>query len=116
MELKPIAAVRIGCVVEGGGAMHGTVLDRSAKITALNPLEQIECSISGESDRVYTSQTNQASASMSGSYGASGVAKLSAAVSAYVGYSSASSSKSIEFERIWKLAKRYAEDNGIAEV
>ena len=116
MELKPIAAVRIGCVVEDGGAMHGTVLDWSAKITALNPLEQIECSISGESDLVYTSQTNQASASMSCSYGVSGVAKLSAAVSAYVGYSSASSSKSIEFERIWKLAKRYAEDNGIAEV
>ena len=65
MELKPIAAVRIGCVVEDGGAMHGTVLDRSAKITALNPLEQIECSISGESDLVYTSQTNQASARLS---------------------------------------------------
>jgi hypothetical protein len=32
---------------------------------------------------------------MSGSYGVSGVAKLSAAVSAYAGYSSASSSKSI---------------------
>lgn len=65
MELKPIAAVRIGCVVEDGGAMHGTVLDWSAKITALNPLEQIECSISGESDLVYTSQTNQASARLS---------------------------------------------------
>ena len=69
MELKPIAAVRIGCVVEDGGAMHGTVLDRSAKITALTSMEQIECSMSGESDLVYTSQTNQTSASMSGSYG-----------------------------------------------
>jgi hypothetical protein len=75
--------------------MHGTVLDWSAKITALTAMEQIECSMSGESDLVYTSQTNQASTSMSGSYGVSGVAKLSAAVSAYAGYSSASSSKSI---------------------
>jgi hypothetical protein len=50
IKLSPIAAVRIGCVVEDGGAMHGTVLDRSAKITALTPLEQIECSMSGESD------------------------------------------------------------------
>jgi hypothetical protein len=55
--------------------MRGTVLDRSAQITTLVALGQSDRSMSGASGLVYTSQMNQASASMSGSYGISGIAK-----------------------------------------
>lgn len=52
----------------------------------------------GEVSLVYTKALNQASASFAGSYGVSGVAKLSAAVSAYAGFSSAASDKSVNID------------------
>jgi hypothetical protein len=52
-------------------------------------------SMSGESSYVNSSRMNQASFSVSGSYGVSGLSKVSAAVSGYVGNSSAQSTKNV---------------------
>jgi hypothetical protein len=92
---NPFQGVTIGSRVDMSGRFHGKILDPSAKITQTVSLSETEKSMSGQSDLVYTTSMNQGSMSFAGSYGVSGLSKLTAAVSAYAGQSSADNQKSV---------------------
>jgi len=91
---NPLASVTIGSTVDMAGQFHSTVLADNAQITQMVSRYEDHGSMRGQSDLAYTTSMNQASASMSGSYGVSGVEKMTAAVSAYWGRSSGQSGKS----------------------
>jgi hypothetical protein len=91
---NPLSAVTIGSTVDMAGEFHSTVLADNAHVTQMVSRYEAHGSMRGQSDLVYTTTMNQGSASMSGSYGVSGVEKMTAAVSAYWGSSSGQSGKS----------------------
>jgi hypothetical protein len=61
----------------------------TAQITTKVELGSAEMTMRGQSDLLYTTGMNQASIGVAGSYSVGGVQKVTAAVSAYFGYSSA---------------------------
>jgi hypothetical protein len=77
------------------GAFHDTVLSTDAHIVDMRPRPSTQKSMRGESDLIYTTEMNQGSVSMAGAYGPSGLARVTAAVSAYAGSSSADHTKSV---------------------
>jgi hypothetical protein len=95
-QINPFYTVRIGSTIEASMSRMGTsIFDEKSKITILKPETDMKTSMSGESSYVYTDRMNQGSIGVAGSYGVSGVGKISSAVSAYAGNSSANSDTSV---------------------
>lgn len=86
---NPFSGVTIGCPVDLQGKFHRPVLNQEAEITRSAESEEAEMTMRGQSDLVRTSAMNQGSIGVAGSYGVEGVQKVTSAVSAYFGYSSA---------------------------
>src|SRR3954467_7592511 len=94
MEIKnPFSGLEIGSCIFSVGRWGPSVVRGQITRTLVQPTKW--ASMQGQSDYVYTKQMNQGSTSISGSYG-TGLAKLTTAVSAYVGNSSAQSGRSIK--------------------
>lgn len=91
---NPFEGVTIGSSVDRSGAFHSSVLAQGSQITNMVTQYYAKKSMRGQSDLVYTTQMNQASLSLAGAYGVSGVEKVTASVSAYWGNSSGENSKS----------------------
>ena len=90
---NPLSDIRVGSSVDTAGKFSATVLEPESQITDMVAEYDDEKTMRGQSDLLYTTGMNQASASMSGSYGLSGLAKLTGSVSAYWGTSSAQRSQ-----------------------
>ena len=94
MEIRnPFYGLEIGSCVFGAGKWGKSVVRGQITRTVVQPTTW--ASMQGQSDYVYTKQMNQGSTSIAGSYG-TGLAKLTTAVSGYVGNSSAQSGKSVK--------------------
>jgi len=81
-------------MTETGEFILPSVIDGSITKTIVQSQEWK--SMSGNSNYAYTKEMNQGSLGVSGSYGLSGLSTVDAAVSAYVGHSSATSGKSVQ--------------------
>jgi hypothetical protein len=93
-DSNPLLGVTIGSTIfSGGGKFNSSVV--KAPISVMIAQEEASKSMSGQSSYVYSDEMNQGSLGMSGSYGVTGVSKLKSSFSAYVGKSSAASSKSV---------------------
>jgi hypothetical protein len=86
---NPFDRATIGSSVGLLGDFDDSVLLDTAQITTKVELGSAEMTMRGQSDLLYTTGMNQASIGVAGSYGVGGVQKVTAAVSAYFGYSSA---------------------------
>jgi hypothetical protein len=86
---NPFDRATIGSSVGLLGDIDDSVLLDTAQITARVERGSAEMTMRGQSDLLYTTGMNQASIGVAGSYGVEGVQKVTAAVSAYFGYSSA---------------------------
>src|SRR5271163_1235733 len=95
---NPLNGVQVGSLVksEPGGAIrfYTSMVDKPITKTDDQVFFEVQ-SISGQSSYVNSSKMNQASFSLSGSYGVSGLSKVDAAVSGYVGNSSAQSTNDV---------------------
>jgi hypothetical protein len=91
---NPLAGAAVGSTIDRvSGVIHATVLPASSAVTVLVAGEYNNSQVMrGESTSVYTTHMNQGSVSMSGSYGITGIEKVTAAASAYWGASSATNS------------------------
>lgn len=97
IQMNPFYSVRIGSTVDASTSRMGTsVIDEQCAITSLKTETDMRTFMTGESSYLYTDKLNQGSMGVSGSYGISGVGKISSAVSAYAGNSSANSDSSIK--------------------
>jgi hypothetical protein len=85
----PFGRATIGSSVGLLGDIDDSVLLDTAQITTRVERGGAEMTMRGQSDLLYTTGMNQASIGVAGSYGVEGVQKVTAAVSAYFGYSSA---------------------------
>src|SRR5271169_1595669 len=85
----PFGRATIGSSVGLLGDIDDSVLLDTAQITTRGERGSAEMTMRGQSDLLYTTGMNQASIGVAGSYGVEGVQKVTAAVSAYFGYSSA---------------------------
>lgn len=93
-RLNPLYGVSIGSTIYAAtGKFSANVV--AAPISVMISQEETQKSMSGESSYVYSDKMNQGSFGMSGAYGVSGVSLLKSSLSAYVGASSAVSSKSV---------------------
>jgi hypothetical protein len=92
--INPLYGITIGSTVSSlnGEFKAGVVTE---PVSVMHSQIETYKSMSGESSYVYSDMMNQGSFGMSGSYGVAGVSKLKSSLSAYVGNSSASSSKSV---------------------
>ena len=92
--INPLYGVTVGSTIfSGNGKFNSSVVNKPVNVTISQ--EESQKSMSGESSYVYSEKMNQGSFGMSGSYGISGVSLLKSSLSAYVGKSSAVSSKSV---------------------
>jgi len=90
--INPLFGVEVGSTVDATtGKFSMTVVKKPISVM-ITQKESIK-SMSGESSYVYADQMNQGSFGLSGSYGITGVGKLKSSMAAYVGNSSAVSSK-----------------------
>jgi hypothetical protein len=93
---NPLQGLEVGsCTPAGSGKPWGKSVIRG-KITRTIVQPTKWASMQGQSDYAYSKQMNQGSTGIAGSYGVSGIAKASAAVSAYFGNSSAQSGRSMK--------------------
>ncbi len=92
--LNPLYGVGIGSTIYAITGKFNTGVVRDP-ISLMISQEESQKSMSGESSYVYSDKMNQGSFGMSGAYGVSGVSMLKSSLSAYVGKSSAVSSKSV---------------------
>lgn len=93
-RLNPLYGVSMGSTIYAAtGKFSASVV--AAPISVMISQEETQKSMSGESSYVYSDKMNQGSFGMSGAYGVSGVSLLKSSLSAYVGASSAVSSKSV---------------------
>ncbi|MBJ7221257.1 MULTISPECIES: hypothetical protein [unclassified Brenneria] len=92
---NPLLGVRIGSTIVGNNGVFSPSIIIS-NITRMIPEKEVGKFMTGQSQYVYTDQLNQGAAGVSGSYGVSGISKLTSSLSTYVGNSTASSSKSID--------------------
>jgi len=90
---NPLYGIQVGSTFTESGDIGATVLETG--LTTFIGQQHYESSMSGTSQYVYSDQTNQGSLSCAGSYGVSGVSKISGAVTGYVGNTTASSSKEL---------------------
>ena len=93
-RLNPLYGVSIGATIYAATGKFNTSVV-TAPISLMISQEETQKSMSGESSYVYSDEMNQGSFGMSGAYGVSGVSLLKSSLSAYVGASSAESSKSV---------------------
>jgi len=91
-ENNPLFGLKIGSTIDASTGKFGASVINNKNITQTQVGVDTKSSLSGESAYVYADQLNQASLSVSGSYGVSGISQVSASVSAYTGHASASSS------------------------
>jgi hypothetical protein len=93
---NPLEYLEIGSCspVASGQSWSSSIFRKNITRTVGRPTKW--ASMQGQSDYVYNKQMNQGSSGIAGSYGVSGVAKASAAVSAYFGNSSAQSGKTMK--------------------
>jgi hypothetical protein len=96
MEMRnPLDGLEIGsCAFGVTGKWGKTVVRGPITRTTIQPTQW--ASMQGQSDYAYTKQMNQGSVGIAGSYGVSGISKLTGSLSAYFGNSSAESSKSMK--------------------
>jgi hypothetical protein len=86
---NPFEGATIGSSVGLLGDFDDSVLLDTAQITTKVERGSAEMTMRGQSDLLYTTGMNQASIGVAGSYGVEGIQKVTTAVSAYFGYSSA---------------------------
>jgi hypothetical protein len=91
---NPFYGVQLGSIVTNSGAFGATVT--SSGISRFDKQTSSKSSMSGTSTYVYSDHMNQGTFSVAGSYGLTGVAKVSAAVAGYVGNATARSGNSLE--------------------
>lgn len=91
---NPLYGVELGSIVTDSGGFSATVAN--AGISRFDKQESGFSSMSGTSSYVYSDTMNQGSFSVAGSYGLSGVAKVSAAVTGYVGNTTAKSGNELK--------------------
>lgn len=92
---NPLYGVTIGATIYAlTGEFNSSVVREP--ISLMITQEESQKYMSGESSYVFSEKMNQGSFGMSGAYGVSGVSLLKSSLSAYVGKSSAASSKSVE--------------------
>lgn len=91
---NPLYGVTIGATIYAlTGKFNSSVV--KDPISLMISQEESQKYMSGESSYIFSEKMNQGSFGMSGAYGVSGVSLLKSSLSAYVGKSSASSSKSV---------------------
>lgn len=91
---NPLYGVTIGATIYAlTGEFNSSVVREP--ISLMISQEESQKYMSGESSYVFSEKMNQGSFGMSGAYGVSGVSLLKSSLSAYVGKSSAASSKSV---------------------
>lgn len=91
---NPLLGIAIGnTVFSNSGKFNSSVVSKPISIMVAQ--EESHKSMSGQSSYVYSDEMNQGSFGMSGSYGTTGISKIKSSLSAYVGKSSAVSSKSV---------------------
>ncbi|ALU43571.1 hypothetical protein [Pseudoalteromonas rubra] len=97
MDNNPLSGIKIGSTVSAlDGSFSAPVIN--GNISKINSIGYSEKSMTGHSSYVYTDSMNQGSLGVSGSYGVSGISKVSASVTGYVGNSKASSDKTISVD------------------
>lgn len=92
--INPLFGVNIGSTIYAVTGKFNSGVVREP-ISLMVSQEESQKSMSGESSYVYSDKMNQGAFGMSGAYGVSGVSLLKSSLSAYVGKSSAVSSKSV---------------------
>jgi len=99
MLTNPFAKVAVGSTVDAMGNFGESVFGESTHVsTMISKQTYIEKTMLGQSSVLYTSRMNQGSISMAGSYGFSGLSKVSAAMSAYAGLSSAENIQAVRID------------------
>jgi hypothetical protein len=91
---NPLYGLELGSTVSDLGGFGATVVKPS--ISKFDGQQSWASSMSGTSSYVYSSQMNQGTFSVAGSYGLSGVSKVSGAVAGYVGNATANSDSSLD--------------------
>ena len=80
MLINPFAKVAVGSTVDAMGNFGESVFGESTHITTMTSKQTyVEKTMLGQSSVLYASRMNQGSISMAGSYGFSGLSKVSAA-------------------------------------
>jgi hypothetical protein len=92
--VNPFYAVEVGSIVRSGSGGFGATVIK-APITRLISDKDVRQSMTGLSSYVYTDKLNQGTLSVSGAYGVTGVSKMNAGLSAYVGNATAKLDKKI---------------------
>jgi hypothetical protein len=90
---NPLYGIQVGSIFTESGKHGATVLKLG--LTDFDHQQSAIASMSGTSQYIYTDQMNQGSFTAAGSYGVSGLSKISGAVSGYVGNAVAKSSESL---------------------
>jgi hypothetical protein len=93
---NPLYGVETGSIVDAAsGRLAFSLGVLKPGLTKLVAQHSMGLSMTGNSDYIYTDTMNQGSLGVSGSYGASGVAKVAGAVTAYVGNTHSESSRTL---------------------
>ncbi|RZK25306.1 MAG: hypothetical protein EOO63_16225, partial [Hymenobacter sp.] len=95
--VNPLYGLQVGSTIKSSNSRFGpSVIE--LPITKMTKGDTVERSMTGSSSYVYTDKMNQGSIGVSGAYGVSGISKFNSAVSAYLGNSSAGSSKTVNVD------------------
>jgi len=90
---NPLYGIQVGSIFKESGKHGASVLKPG--LTNFNHQPSSTASMSGTSQYIYTDQMNQGSLTAAGSYGVSGLAKISGAVAGYIGNTTAKSGNSL---------------------
>lgn len=92
-SINPLLGITVGSTVLGND-FSPSILNQP--ITKMITQKEVEMSMSGKSQYVYTDSLNEGTIGFSGAYGALGIAKFTSAVSVFVSNATASEGKSIK--------------------
>lgn len=92
---NPLLGITVGSTVRGNDFKPSIL---QASITKMVSQKEVEMSMSGQSQYVYTDSLNQGTVGISGSHGVSGVSKFTTALSVYVSNANATESKSVSVD------------------
>ena len=90
---NPLFGIQVGSIFTESGKHGANVLKLG--LTDFVRQQSVAGSMSGTSQYIYTDQMNQGSLTAAGSYGVSGLAKISGAVAGYIGNTTAKSGNSL---------------------